>query len=222
MIELGLDPGGKPEQPVGPAFDFAAHRPFGGPDRRPALRLGLGHQQVAQPFGFAQVDSAMEQRAARELAWLGRPESRSGSQRRLYRADHGAAAMEMEFGKVLPRRAAWTGKAEDERAIEQHAVGGLPQRADRGKSRCGHIAGKVAHHLERLRPADAQHRDRGRRRAAGYRVDRIHYFPVLLPASNIARHRPMLASPIGDQLCNICWNASGLPCLSIASTIIET
>ncbi len=72
---------------------LAADQPLGRADRRAALALGLGRQQVAEPFGLGQIDPAGTQRTPGELAGLRRPQPRLAAEHLLHRADHRPSAM---------------------------------------------------------------------------------------------------------------------------------
>ena len=66
-----------------------------------ALRLGLGADQIGQPLDRGEVELAVLERAARELARLRRPQAFDPPERTEHRGDHRAAAVQLQLGDVL-------------------------------------------------------------------------------------------------------------------------
>ena len=109
-IERRLDLGGEAEQLRLPDGDLAAERAAGQGQSGAALRLGLGFEQVGEPLRLGEVDPAVLEGAAGELARLGGAQALDPAERRQHRRDHRAAAMEVKLGDILPGRAAGPGK----------------------------------------------------------------------------------------------------------------
>ena len=96
-----------------------------------ALRLGLGLHQIGQAFDLGEIELAVLERAARELAGLGEPnavEQQGGVDRR---ADYGAAAMDMKLGHVLAGEARRTREPQHQAAVDRRCV----RRADIAQAR---------------------------------------------------------------------------------------
>ena len=86
-------------------LDLPAERAAGQRQRRAALRFGLGREQIGEPLGLGEVDPAILEGAAGELARLGGAQPLDPAERRQHRRDHRAAAMEMQLGDILAGRA---------------------------------------------------------------------------------------------------------------------
>ena len=124
----------------------------------PALRLGLGVDQVGQTLDGAEIHLAIDEGAARELASLGRPASRDRGERPQHRRHDGAAAMHLELGRVLAGEARWPRKPQDQGTIEDRARG-VAERSQRGTARGGTGAGEGQDGGVRCRTRHADHRD---------------------------------------------------------------
>ena len=97
--------GGEREQPRLPVRHLPAQRAAGQRQRGAALRLGLGLEQVGEPLGLGEVDAAVLEGAAGELAGLGGAQALHPAERREHAGDDRAAAMEMQLGDILAGRA---------------------------------------------------------------------------------------------------------------------
>ena len=128
-IELRFDARSHGHQPVRPVFDNGAQSAFRNPKRCTTLRLGLGAEQIAEAFGFGQIEHAVGQRTAREFPRLGGAQTRLRSQDIANRRHHRTPAVEMEFDQILTRRGTRSRKGQDQRTIEQSPVGGIAQGA---------------------------------------------------------------------------------------------
>lgn len=71
------------------------------------LQFGLGSEQIAQPFSLGQIDAAIGEGAAGELARFGSTGLRQRRQRCLHRGNHRAATMAVELGQILTGRRVW-------------------------------------------------------------------------------------------------------------------
>ena len=121
-IELRLDQRPGADEPLAPAVVELPERAVGLPQRLPALRLGLGEDEVGEPLDLGQVHALVGERAARELAGLGRAEAGEGAKRIEDGGDHGAAAVDVQLGHVLAGETRRGGKEQDQPAVEQLAV----------------------------------------------------------------------------------------------------
>ena len=66
-----------------------------------ALRLGLRHHQIGEAFDRGEIELAVLEGAARELAGLRRAQAFDACQRREHCRDHRAAAMQLQLGDIL-------------------------------------------------------------------------------------------------------------------------
>ena len=94
-------------------------------ERLPALRLGLGADQVGERLDLGEVELAVLEGAAGELAGLRQPQALDPAERRQHRGDHRAAAVELKLGHVLAGLAARAGKPERQRLVDRLAGRGI-------------------------------------------------------------------------------------------------
>ena len=85
-----------------PAFVKRAQRALELPQGLPPLRLGFGMDKIGDGFGFGQIQLAVFESAARELAGLGKPKSRQRAKRRHYGIGNRAAAMSVDSTTSSP------------------------------------------------------------------------------------------------------------------------
>ena len=135
------------------------------------MRLGLGIDQIGEALDLGEIELAVLERAARELARLGEAGGGEGEQRIEHGADHGAAAMQLQLGHVLAGEARRRREPEHEAAIEFRAA-----RADVAQGRMtgrGHATAKRLERIARARTRDADHRNRRDAGAARQRNDGV-------------------------------------------------
>ena len=75
--------------------DLPGKRAVGRRQRGASLELGFGVEQISESLGLGEVDPAIGQRAAGELARLGPPQPRYCRQRSFDGGHNGAPAMQM-------------------------------------------------------------------------------------------------------------------------------
>ena len=75
-IDPRLDQRQRLDQPRAPALGAVAEQALQLPKRLPALRLGFGADQIGQPLDRGEIELAVLEGAAGELARLGRPQAR--------------------------------------------------------------------------------------------------------------------------------------------------
>ena len=171
-VESGLDERLRAQQLCAPALIDRTQRSFGLRQGLAGLRRGLGIDEIGKSLDFGQVELAVLEGAARELARLGEP--RAG--KREYGLDdpayHRAAAMHMEFGHVLAGEARGTFEPEHEAPIEQphHRRSDLAQAGVTGR---GYAAAQGIEYPARVRSRDADHGDGGEARPARRRNDGV-------------------------------------------------
>ncbi len=173
----GLGPPG-----LGAVAEQAAHLL----ERLPALRLGLGADQVGERLDLGEVELAVLEGAAGELARLRQPQPLDPAERRQHRGDDRVAAVELKLHHVLAGLAAGAGKPERQRLVDRLAGQRIAHIRERRLARLRHPPNE---RLERGTAAWARHADHGdrRRRPAGGEgedgvVGRGHAGPI--PAAN--------------------------------------
>ena len=138
----------------------------------PALRLGLGADQIGQALDRGEIEPAVLERAAGELAGLGRPAALDPAERRQHarrspRGRHAAAA------RPCPRRSrcAAPGNHSASASSIDLAARRIAHARQRRLARLRHAADQLLKRNTRARPGDAHHRNRRRRPAGGQRED---------------------------------------------------
>ena len=169
-IDRGLDLRQRLDRARAPGLGAIAEQAAHLLQRLPPLRLGVGADQVGERLDLGEVELAVLEGAAGELAGLRHPQARDPAERRQRGGDHGAAAVELELGHVLAglaaRRRETTAPAPDRSARRRRgrarwpappcaapARGRSAPRAPRG--RAGRISGP-----RRSRPAAGRRRGR--------------------------------------------------------------
>ena len=102
----------------------------------PPLAFGLGRQEIGQPLRLAEVDPTIDERASGEFARGGRDQSRQFTEATLHRGDDGASAVKVQFRQILAGGAGRAGKPQQQRTIQQRALG-IAQRKQRRLARLG-------------------------------------------------------------------------------------
>src|SRR5215469_16921426 len=158
-----------------PAIDVA-QVPVELTQRLAALRFGFSRSEVCDRLGLQQVELAVEKGAAGEFAGLGEPQSETG--KHLHdRSEHGAAAVEVQFGHVLPGRAARRREPKHHRLVEHVAALRIDEAPPSCDACCRQVAGEQRYRPSRGRPGNAHYRDgspTGGRCRRKYRIgDRI-------------------------------------------------
>jgi len=105
IVDRAFGPGRQGKQPLLPRGDLLPETPLRQDKRRLALRLGLGLDEVREAFSFGQVDPAVLECAAGELAGLRLSQPLNASQCGQHRVDHRPSAMGVELDHILPGRA---------------------------------------------------------------------------------------------------------------------
>ena len=135
------------------------------------MRRGLGGDQVGETLRRGEIELAVQEGAAGELAGLGEPEAEL-PQRGKERGDDGAAAMDMEFRHILARDAARRREIEREAAIDGLA-GRVAEAHEPRLARRRHNASKRGERRRRLSAGKPQHRDAGTTGRGRERIDRV-------------------------------------------------
>ena len=120
-VDGGFDLRQRLDRARAPGFGAVAEQAAHLLERLPALRLGLGVDQVGQRLDLGEVELAVLEGAPGELARLRQPQPRDPAERRQHRRDHGAAAMQLKLGHVLAGLAARAGKPERQRLVDRLA-----------------------------------------------------------------------------------------------------
>ena len=124
---------------LGAVTQRAGHLPIG----LPALALGFRHYQIGEAFDGGEIELAVLEGAAGEFAGLGGAqilEAGEGGQRR---RDHRAAAVQLQFGRVLAGLAVRSGEPQRQRLVD-HLAGCRIADAGKGRlARRGDFAGEA-------------------------------------------------------------------------------
>ena len=173
-VERGLERGAGCDQPCAPAVIERPQPAIGLTQRLAPLGLGLGVDQVGEAFGGGEVELAVLEGAAGELARLGEAHVGEAGQRAEHALDHRAAAMDVQLGHVLAGEAPGAAEEQNQPAIEQFAVFGV---ADYGKARDFRLRNAASHALQHFADLRPGHTDHGHTRlpmAAGEGINRDH------------------------------------------------
>ena len=101
IIDRRLGPCRQQHDPLPPALDQPRHAAIRAQQRGSALAFGFRFEQVGQPFGLGQVDSAIGEGATGEFARLGGANAGQGKQRVENRSNHRSAAMALIFNNIF-------------------------------------------------------------------------------------------------------------------------
>ena len=168
-IDFGLTQRGGLKQRGAPPLRLAAEASLHLAQRLAALPFGLGLDQIAEPLDLDEINLAVEQRAAREFAGLGRAGfSKSGERLDQARYDR-AAAMDVEFGAILARKTARRGKEKDKPGIDRLAARRIFQRGECRRAGLGQAPGHTLYNIGRRGAGKAQYRESGAARAGADR-----------------------------------------------------
>jgi hypothetical protein len=129
-----------------------------------ALPIGVGMDQVVETLGLGEIEFSIFERAAGELARLGRPHILECRERCEQGRQHRAAAMDVKFRDVLAGRARRSGKPQYHRIVDR-LPGGVAQQGPRRQPRLRHLARERGQRGTRLRPGDPHDRNRAWRPA---------------------------------------------------------
>ena len=172
-LDEGFLAGEQPGQPLRPTVMERGEAALGLLQGLPALGSGFGGDQVGNALGGGEVQLAVDEGAAGELARLGGACARR-DQRLRHAGDHGRAAMEVQLGAVLAGVAAGRREPEDQGAVERLARIGVAQSPQAGRSRRGQRrAGHAPHYLGRAGARQAHHGDRRPAGAGGEGEDHV-------------------------------------------------
>ena len=171
-VETGFDQRLRAHEFRAPAFVERAQRPFGLRQRLAALRFRLGVDEIGKSLDLGQVELAVLEGAARELAGLGEARAGQREHRADHSADHRAAAMHVKLGHVFAGEARRAFEPEDEAAIDERRVR-EPDRAQARVAGRGHAAAQRIEHGARVRTGDTDHGDGRETNAARRRDDRV-------------------------------------------------
>ena len=106
------------DQPLPPAGIELGQRPLDLAQRLTALGGGLGIDQVGQALGGGQVELAVLEGAAGELAGLGRPTAGNGANRLQHGRHHRPSAVHLQLGHVLAGLATGPGEPQRQPVVE--------------------------------------------------------------------------------------------------------
>ena len=188
-IDRRLEMGQRAQAQRAPVLVEAMQRAIHLLQRQLALLVGFGADQVGDGLGLGEVELAVLEGAARELAGLGQAAEAQLADRLQRAADHGAPAMQVQLGHGLAGLGVGRLEPHDQAAVDRLAAQRIEHGAQRQAPRLGQgrIARRVAalegaplgqedQRIGRARSAQANDRDRAgmrpRRRRCRQRVDR--------------------------------------------------
>ena len=154
-----------------PALDDTAEMPGEDPPGLRALRLGLGLQKIGQALDLSEVQSAVLEGAAGELSGLGRYRVGLRGERRQDAFQDRRRAVAVQLDDRLAGVAGPSGEGEDERLVEDGAVGPA-QGAQAGAALRGQGAAEGLRGIGRTRSRDADHAQARLASGGRYRIDR--------------------------------------------------
>ena len=155
------------------ALGAVAEQPAQLLERLPALRIGVGIDQVGQRLDLGEVELAVLERAAGELAGLRQPQSFHPPERGQHRGDDGAPAMQLQLGGVLAGFAARPRKPQHQRLVDDFGRRRIAHAREHSLARLRHAADQRLQRVARARARDAHHRNRRRRAAGGEGKDGV-------------------------------------------------
>ena len=134
-IDPRLDQRQRLDQPRPPGLGAIAEQALELAIGLTALRLGLGADQIGETLDRGEIEPAVLERAARELARLRRPQSFDPPERAEHRGDHRAAAVQLQLGDVLAGLAVRPGKPQRQRLVDRFAAVRIAHAGERGLAR---------------------------------------------------------------------------------------
>ncbi len=105
-VDGGLDQGKRLDQRGPPSLVQACQRPVGLTQGLSPLPFGFGIDEVGEPLGLGQIDPAVVERTARELAGLRQPAACDFPDGAKHGLHHGPAAVNVQLDDVLARETA--------------------------------------------------------------------------------------------------------------------
>ncbi len=120
-----------PQKRRPPALVALPQRPGRLRERLIPLRRRPGTDKVRETLRFGQIELAVLESAPREFAGLGHSQTQS-AKRLQHARDHGAPAVQMQFGHVLAREARRPRKPKYERPVQNLSVSRVAQNPETG------------------------------------------------------------------------------------------
>ena len=161
------------DQTPAPRLGAIAEQALQLPQSLAALRIGVGINQIRETFDGGEVELAVLERAARELAGQCHAQSVHRCERGEQRGDHRASAMQLDLGGVFARFAFRAGK---NNASASSMISLDLRIADAREHRAARLRNFSDQRFQRVagaRTGDAHDGDRDRRAARGERVDGV-------------------------------------------------
>ncbi len=138
-----------------------------------ALRRRLGVDQVGKTFDGGEIELAVLESAAGELAGFRRAQAFDARKRRERAGDHRAAAVQLKLGDILAGLARRRRKKKRERLVDDFAALRVAHPCERRAPRRRCAADQRMQRRGRARAGDADHGNRGRRAAGGEGVNGV-------------------------------------------------
>ena len=116
-IDMGLEPGQRPDQPLPPALVYLSERPLHLPERLAPLLFRVGIDQICNALGCRQIQLPVLEGPPRELPGIRGPQTRNQRQFVDNSGKDGAAAMKMQLRHILAAEAGWPRKRSHQAVI---------------------------------------------------------------------------------------------------------
>ena len=166
-VDSRLDQRLRFDQRPAPGLGAVADQALELAERLPALRLRLCRDQIGQAFHRREIEPAVLEGAAGELAGFGRPAALDPAERVEHCRNDRMAAVKLQLGGILAGLAARRRKPEHERFVDGLAGRRIAHARERRLPRLRHPADEFFERGARARPRHAHHRNRRRRPAGG-------------------------------------------------------
>ena len=164
-VDPRLDQGQRLDQSPPPSLGAVADQAFELAKRETPLRLSFGGDEIGQPLDRREIEPAVLERAAGELASLGRPATLDRRERIKHAGNDRLAAMKLQLGHVLAGLAVRRRKPQRQRLVDDLAARRIAHARQRRLARLGQAPDQFPKRNARARPRDAHHGNRRRRPA---------------------------------------------------------
>ena len=170
-IDPRLDQGQRLDQSPPPSLGAVADQTFELTKGEAPLRLRFGGDEIGQALDRREIEPAVFEGAAGELASLGGPATLDRRQRIEHTGNDRLAAMKLQLGDVLAGLAARRRKPQRQRFVDDLTARRIAHPRQRRLARLGQAPDQFLKRNTGARPGDAHHSNRRRRPAGGQRED---------------------------------------------------
>ena len=164
-IDPRLDQGQRLDQSPPPRLGAVADQAFELTKGQAALRLRFGGDEIGQALDRREIEPAILEGAAGELAGLGRPAALDHRQRIEHAGNDRLAAVKLQLGDVLAGLAVRRRKPQRQRFVDDFAARRIAHPRQRRLARLGQAPDQFFKRNAGARPGHAHHGNRRRRPA---------------------------------------------------------